>query len=92
MEANTGNLTLWKFMDAPENEEADMLQKYNQDTGAAASDPTLVLGHPSIIEDMIDAVYYDRDPQIVPSEGIKAVKIVCAIYESAHTGKTIMID
>ncbi|MFQ9802211.1 MAG: sugar phosphate isomerase/epimerase family protein [Clostridia bacterium] len=38
---------------------------------------------------MIDAVYYDRDPQIVPSEGIKAVKIVCAIYESARTGKTI---
>lgn len=41
---------------------------------------------------MIDAVYYDRDPQIVPSEGIKAVKIVCAIYESARTGKTIKID
>jgi dehydrogenase homolog len=92
MEANTGNLTLWKFMDAPENEEAEMLQKYNQDSGAAASDPTLVLGHPSMIEDMIDAVYYDRDPQIVPSEGIKAVKIVCAIYESARTGKTIKID
>ena len=40
---------------------------------------------------MIDAVYYDRDPQILPCEGIKAVKIVNAIYESARTGKTVFI-
>ncbi|MFQ9802212.1 MAG: hypothetical protein ACLR23_28550 [Clostridia bacterium] len=26
MEANTGNLTLWKFMDAPEEREAEMLR------------------------------------------------------------------
>lgn len=92
MEANQGNLTLWRFMDAPETEEAEMISKYNCANGAVANDPTLVLGHPSIIENMIDAVYYDRDPQILPCEGIKAVKIVNAIYESARTGKTVFID
>ncbi|MGI5894821.1 MAG: Gfo/Idh/MocA family protein [Candidatus Merdivicinus sp.] len=92
MEANDGNLTLWKFMDAKENEEAEMLEKYNRNNGAVANDPTIVLGHASIVENMIDAVYYDRDPQILPSEGIKAVKIINAIYESARTGKTVTID
>lgn len=91
MEANDGNLLLWKFLDAPENEEAEMLAKYNRDNGAVANDPTIVLGHASIVENMIDAVYYDRDPQILPCEGIKAVKIVNAIYESARTGKTVFI-
>ena len=91
MEANDGNLTLWKFADAPESEETDMLERYNRTSGAVANDPTLVLGHLWIVEDMIDAVYFDRDPQILPSEGIKSVKIVNAIYESARTGRTVYI-
>lgn len=92
IEANDGNLTLWKIEGAPETEEAEMLAKYSNTAGAVANDPTLVLGHASIVENMIDAVYYDRAPQIVPMEGIKAVRIVNAIYESARTNKTVYLD
>ena len=92
MEADGDTLELWKFMDAPEDEEKEMLDKFGGNGSAAALDPTLCLGHASIVEDMILAVRDDRDPQIVPTEAIKSVKIVNAIYESARTGKTIYFD
>lgn len=92
VEATDGNLTLYKVEGQSEEEEKEMLSKYNASTGAAATDPKLVLGHPSIINNMIDAVLNDHDPQILPNEGIKAVKIVNAIYESARTGKTVYLD
>lgn len=89
IEADGDTLELWKFKDADENEEKEMLEKFGGDGSAAALDPTLCVGHASIVEDMIAAVRDDRDPQIVPTEAIKSVKIVNAIYESAKTGKTI---
>jgi len=45
-----------------------------------------------VVEDMVDAVLNDRDPQILPLEAIKAVRIVTAVYESARTGKTVYFD
>ena len=89
IEADSDTLLTWKLMDAPETEEAEMLAKYAGNGAAAALNPSLCTGHASVVDDMIDAVYYDRDPMIVPEEGIKAVKIVNAIYESARTGKTV---
>ena len=52
-------------------------------------DPVKVRGHALRVHDMIDAVYYDRDPLITPREAIKSVAIVNAIYESARTGKPV---
>ncbi len=92
IESDDGNLLLWKFIDAPEDEESEMLSKYNKNNGAVANDPTIVLGHQSIVEDFIDSIYYDRDPQIMPEEAIKSVKIVNAIYESARSGKTVYLN
>lgn len=90
IEADGDTLEMWKFNGADENEEKEMLEKYGGKGSAAALDPTLCVGHASIVEDMIAAVRDNRDPQIVPSEAIKSVKIVNAIYESARTGKTIV--
>ncbi len=89
MEADQDKLKLWKFRDAPENEEKEMLEKYAGNGSAAALDPTLCLGHSYVVEDMINAVLEDRDPSIVPMEAIKSVRIVNAVYESAKTGKTV---
>ena len=41
---------------------------------------------------LADAVIEGKDPQILPMEAIKSVRIVNAIYESARTGKTIYFD
>ncbi len=91
MEADSDKLQLWKMMDAPEGEEAEMLAKYAGNGSAAALDPNLCLGHSSIVEDMIAAVRDGRDPQILPMEAIKSVRIINAIYESARTGKTVAL-
>ena len=92
MEADQDKLLTWKFKDAPENEEAEMLAKYTGNAAAAALDPTLCLGHNSVVEDMISAIIEDRDPDILPMEAIKSVRIVNAVYESAKTGKTVYFD
>lgn len=92
MEADQDQLLTWKFKDAPEEEEKEMLEKYVGNAAAAALDPTLCLGHNYVVEDMISAVLEDRDPSILPMEAIKSVRIVNAVYESARTGKTVYFD
>ena len=74
-------------------EEEEMLEKYGGGNRAAEkANPGLVTGHASMVRDMVDAVASDRDPQILPLEAIKSVRIVNAIYESARTGKTVYFD
>lgn len=92
MEADQDRLKTWKFKDAPEGEEAEMLDKYKGNAAAAALDPKLCLGHNYVVEDMIAACLDDRDPGILPMEAIKSVRIVNAVYESSKTGKTIFFD
>lgn len=92
MEADQDHLKTWKFMDAPENEEQEMLEKYQGNAALAALDPTLCLGHNFVVEDMICAVRDDRDPGILPMEAIKSVRIVNAVYESSKTGKTVYFE
>ncbi len=92
MEADQDELKLWKFKDAPEGEEEELLKKYTGNAAAAALDPTLCLGHNYVVEDIISAVLEDRDPSVLPMEAIKSVRIVNAVYESARTGKTIYFD
>ena len=98
IEADADVLKTWKLRtpsddyDDEEDEEAAMLEIYGKgNRSAVQSDPTLVSGHNSVVYDMIDAVINDRDPQIMPLEAIKSVKIVNAVYESAKTGKTIKL-
>ena len=74
-------------------EEAAIIAKYDKGNAAAvAADPTLVIGHASQVNDMIDAVINDRDPQVGPMEAMKAVRIINAVYESSRTGKVIYFD
>ncbi|MGM9625852.1 MAG: Gfo/Idh/MocA family protein [Eubacteriales bacterium] len=93
MEADGDSLTVWKMRDADDDEEEDMLERYGQGNRmAAVLDPSFVAGHQSMVNDIIDAVLEDRDPQIMPMEAMKAVRIINAVYESAKTGKTVYFD
>lgn len=95
IEADADILKRWRFADSDddEEEEEDMLDKYSGGNRAAErSDPNLVTGHASMVRDIVDAVLDGRDPQIMPLEAIKSVRIVRAVYESARTGKTIYFD
>ena len=96
IEADGDTLLVWKIrsgdQDAESAEEQTMLKTYAGNSSAAALDPTLCTGHASMVEDMIAAVLDDRDPQILPMEAIKSVRIVNAVYESARTGKPVIFD
>ena len=60
---------------------------------AIAKDPMAVSadGHMLIIEDLVKAIRYDRDPVIPLSAAKHAVEIVYAAYQSSRTGRTIDI-
>lgn len=75
-----------------EEEEEEMLARFGGgNAGYLAEHPETFVGHKSVVEDMISAVLEDRDPQILPMEALKSVRIVYAIYESARTGKTVYL-
>ncbi len=92
IEVNADELVNWKIMGEAPTVEAEMKSRYKGNAAAAALDPTKAVGHPSVINDMIGAVRENRDPQILPLEAIKSVRIVNAIYESARTGMPVFFD
>ena len=94
-EADADTLKVWKMKNAPdeEAEEAEMLSLYGSgNLGAITREPDRRFGHDHVVEDMILAVRDGRDPEVLPAEALKAVKIVCAVYESARTGKTVQFE
>jgi len=93
IELNGDNVEAWKPAGFTAEEEAAVIEKYAKgNASAVAADPTLVVGHASQVNDMIDAVINDRDPQVGPMEAVKAVRIINAVYESSRTGKIIYFD
>ena len=50
------------------------------------------MGHITQIEDMALAIIEDREPMITGEDAKKSVEIILAIYESARTGKEIVIS
>ena len=95
VEADADCLKTWKFKDAEDEdaEEAAMLSRYGGgNLHACPEDAARCFGHDHVVFDMIDAVLDGRDPQVMPADAIKAVRIVCAVYESARTGKTVYFD
>ena len=95
IEADADCLKVWKMKDAEDEdaEEAAMLARYGGgNMTAIPEDSARLFGHDHVVCDMIDAVLDGRDPQIMPADAIKAVKIVCSVYESSKTGKTVYFD
>ena len=92
VEADADCLRLWKMTDSADEdaEEAEMLARYGGGNLAAIpEDAARKFGHDHVVEDMIAAVLDGRDPEVLPADALKAVEIVCAVYESARTGKTV---
>jgi predicted dehydrogenase len=82
------------MMDAEDEdgEEAAMLETFGGgNMKAALSDPARKFGHDQVVEDMICAVRDGRDPEVMPADALRSVEIVCAIYQSARTGKTVFL-
>ncbi len=97
IEADADRLKLWKMKNPLEgmdedDEEEMMLEKYGGGNRAASKrEPQKLYGHRHVVEDMILAVRDDRDPEVLPSEGARVIRLIEAIYESAKTGKTVTL-
>lgn len=98
IEADADCLKTWKMkypledMDEDDEEEM-MLSRFGKgNREAAKNEPDKLYGHRHVIEDMILAVRDGRAPDVLPSVGADCVKLICAIYESAKTGKTMYLN
>ena len=92
VEADADCLKTWKMKDSADAdaEETAMLARYGGgNMSAIAAEPGRLFGHAHVVEDMISAVRNGRDPEVMPAEALKSVRIVHAVYQSARTGKTV---
>ncbi|MCS6864817.1 MAG: Gfo/Idh/MocA family oxidoreductase [Gemmataceae bacterium] len=84
----------WDF--TPEtDDDVKIKQRFAARVGASggAADPKAISheGHRRQLADFIEAVRTHRPPQVDGREGKRAVDLICAIYESARTGRTITL-
>jgi len=79
----------------PRPEDAEILAKY-AGTGVAmgVADPKAITAdnHRRNFDAFIEAIEHGRRPELDGFEGRKAVQIVTEVYESARTGKPVMLD
>ena len=50
------------------------------------------IGHTVQVEDMARAVLEDRDPMVTGGDSRNTVRVILAIYESARTGREVVLD
>lgn len=84
----------WDFTPATEDD-AKVKERFAAKVGVSggAADPKAISfeGHRRQLADFVDAVRANRPPAVDGREGKKAVDLICAIYESAKTGRTVAL-
>ena len=86
-----GALKMWEIDGMDENQ---MKAQAEEPVGTGASDPMAfpISWHKAQLLDMIQAIRNDRKPAVDGYEGIKALRIIEAIYESGRTGKPVTFE
>src|SRR5690606_13249099 len=82
-----GKITDWNFKDQDTQQTA--VREDKKDSGA--SDPMAIdyAFHKFQIEDFARAIREDRDPVVTGEEGLKALALIRAIYQSSAEGKRV---
>lgn len=86
-------LVKWTFAEeAPEDVVIRERAKQGE-FGSGASDPKAISieGHRRQIEDLADSIRHNRSPAVPGSEARNAVHLVLGLYESARTGKPVVL-
>ena len=88
------DITQWQF--ASETDEDESIRQRmagKTETGGGAADPSAIghHGHTEVFNDFLDSIVAGREPKINGLEGRRSVELICAIYESAKTGKTVQL-
>jgi UDP-N-acetyl-2-amino-2-deoxyglucuronate dehydrogenase len=79
---------------APENRAPENRAPENRAGPGAAADPAAieVASHAAQIADLLAAIDEGREPAVGGADGRAALEIVCAVYESARTGRPVILS
>ena len=63
------------------------------ETGGGAADPSAIShhGHTLLFEEAVNAINENRPSILDGHEGRRSVEVICAVYESAKTGKVVTL-
>ena len=75
----------WNFSDSLDNSE-DVKSQFNENPPNVYG-----YGHTPLYEDMIDAIKNNREPYVSGKDGMRALELVLAIYQSAKEGKPVKL-
>lgn len=85
----------WDFTPTTDDDAA-VKARFAAKVGASggSADPKAISheGHRRQLADFVDAIRANRPPKVDGREGRKAVDLICAIYESARTGRTVALS
>ncbi len=84
----------WEFAQAqPQDAELRAEMQGRTKTGGGAGDPAAIghHAHTLLFRDFLQAIEQDRAPSIDGAEGMRSVELILAIYESARTGKRVVL-
>ena len=84
------DIAAWKLLDTGEEEE-ELAQLTEKDSSNASADPLAldVAGHRRQIEDLVHALQENREPTISGREGLKAMEVILAVYQSAREKRLV---
>ncbi len=86
-------LKVWAFQKSTD-EDVEIKNKFSSTNSSGAKDPTAFIdskGHQLQLEDMINAIKTDTEPEVNGYEGRKSVEIISAIYQSAKEKREIIL-
>jgi predicted dehydrogenase len=89
------DLHTWQFeKETAEDEQIRKSMAGKTETGGGASDPSSIghHGHTMVFQDFVQAIQNGTKPVVDGHEGRRSVEVICAIYESAKSGKTVKLD
>lgn len=84
----------WQFIDEqPEDEDIRCRYASGEGLQGGSSDPRAITceGHRRQINDLVNAIRGNALLSIPACDGERAVKVICSIYESAKSGKTVKL-
>jgi predicted dehydrogenase len=88
------NLIKWEFKNETPQDKA-IREKYSDATatGGGAADPSAIgfHGHQRLFEAFVDALDKGKEPDITGESASKAVRIICAAYQSAREGRPVRL-
>jgi predicted dehydrogenase len=72
-------------------EEEELAQLTEKDSSNASADPLAldVAGHRRQMEDLVHALQENREPTISGREGLKAMEVILAVYQSAREKRLV---